>query len=95
MVSPPIPLNYLLLQPTPEWKVVAFTDAEVILSHDPTTSNGAIFTLHVDGETKFVRRVEIKFANSEQSAIWEYSRYGLVDDLDVHESRSDCEGRNS
>ena len=91
----PVPLNYLLVQPMPEWKVVAFTDTEVILSHDPVTSNGAIFTLHVDGVTKFVRRTEIAFANGEQTAIWDYSGYGLVDDLDVHENRSDCEGRNS
>ena len=91
--TPSLPMTFLIAHPTPEWKVIAVTDSEVVLSHAPL-DNGLTMTLILDKESHLPVRVEMTSAGDEASIVTKYSRYGQVGDLEVHESRVDCKARN-
>lgn len=90
--TPILPMTFLRVQPTPEWEVIASTDAGVVLSHEPL-DNGLTITLHVDRES-FVVREEVTVVGGTLNIAADYNRYGQVAPLEVHKSREDCKARN-
>ena len=92
--EPPTPWTFLWTKPAPEWRLVGYTDAEAILTHDPF-ANGLTFTVYVDKKTHLVNREEISLSDGLPNSFAEYSRYGGADVSGVHNSRSDCKSRNN